>query len=137
MKTERSSSLPPLPPPLSECPHLQTQMQAVPSYLLCTLLLFPFHLLPSPVHTTGFSFCLFIGFLVIFTSLSSNKNNCFCGKIDQIDAAKKCRTTMVEESASAMDEGLTYRSVTQISLFLDIFGQLTKDTKLKYNLFRS
>jgi len=37
-----------------------------PSYLLCTFLLFPFHLLPSPVHPTGFSFCFFSGFLAIF-----------------------------------------------------------------------
>ena len=37
-----------------------------------TLLLFPFHLLPSPVHPTGFSFCFFLCFLAIFTLLSSN-----------------------------------------------------------------
>ena len=35
-------------------------------------LIFPFHLLPSPVHPTGFSFCFFTGFLAIFISLSSN-----------------------------------------------------------------
>ena len=45
------------------------------SYLLCTLLLFPFHLLPSPVHPTGFTFRVFPGFLVIFTLSSSNNNN--------------------------------------------------------------
>ena len=44
-----------------------------PSYLLCTLLLFSFHLLPSPVHPTVFSFCFFSGFLAIFILLSSNK----------------------------------------------------------------
>ena len=43
-----------------------------PSYLLCTLLLFTFHLLPSPMHPTGFSFCFFPGFLAVFTLLSSN-----------------------------------------------------------------
>ena len=43
-----------------------------PSYLLCTLLLFPFHILPSPVHPIGFSFCFFPGLLAIFTLLSSN-----------------------------------------------------------------
>ena len=42
------------------------------SYIFCTLLLFPFHLLPSPVHPTGFSSCSFPGFLAIFTLLSSN-----------------------------------------------------------------
>ena len=45
-----------------------------PSYLFCTLLLLPFHLLPSPVHPTGFSFCMFPGFLAIFTLLWSNNN---------------------------------------------------------------
>ena len=44
-------------------------------YLLCTLLLFAFHLLPSPVHPTGFSFYFFPGFLAIFTLLSLNSNN--------------------------------------------------------------
>ena len=33
------------------------------SYFLCTLLLFPHHFLPSPVHPTGFSFCLFLPWL--------------------------------------------------------------------------
>ena len=32
----------------------------------------PFHLLPSPVNPTGFSFCLFPGFLSIFILLSLN-----------------------------------------------------------------
>ena len=35
----------------------------------------PFHLLPSPVHPIGFSFCFFLGFLAIFILLSSNNNN--------------------------------------------------------------
>ena len=35
------------------------------------LLLFPFHLLPSPVHRTGFCFCFFSGFLAIFILLST------------------------------------------------------------------
>ena len=43
-------------------------------FYLCTLLLFPFHLLPYPVHPTEFSFCFFPGFLVIFTLLSSNNS---------------------------------------------------------------
>ena len=56
--------------------------------------------------------------------------------MDQINVAKKYQNTMVEESASAMDEAQTDRLVTQISLFLDIFVQLTKDTcKLQYNFF--
>ena len=46
-----------------------------PSYLLCTLLLFPFHLLPSSVHPTRFSFWFFSGFLAIFSLLSSNNSN--------------------------------------------------------------
>ena len=54
---------------------LQTQTQVFPSYLLCALLSFPFHVLPSPVHHTGFSFCLFSGFLAILTLLSQNNNN--------------------------------------------------------------
>ena len=40
--------------------------------------IFPFHLLLSPVHPTGFSFCFFPGFLAIFSLLSSNNNNQFC-----------------------------------------------------------
>ena len=47
----------------------------IPSYLLCTLLLFLFNLLPSPVHPTGFFFCFFPGFLVIYTLLSSKNNS--------------------------------------------------------------
>ena len=37
-------------------------------------LIFPLHLLPSPVHLTGFSFCFYPGFLAIFILLSSNSN---------------------------------------------------------------
>ena len=37
--------------------------------------IFTFHLLPSPVHPTGFSFYTFPGFLVIFLLLSWNNNN--------------------------------------------------------------
>ena len=36
--------------------------------------IFPFHLSPSPVHPTEFSFCFFPAFLAIFI-LSSNNNN--------------------------------------------------------------
>ena len=36
-------------------------------------LIFPFHLLPFPVHHTRFSFCFFPGFFKIFILLSSNK----------------------------------------------------------------
>ena len=57
---------------LTSKPHLYRRF---PFYLFCTLLLFPFHLLPSPVHPTRFSFCFFPGFLAIFTLLSSNNNN--------------------------------------------------------------
>ena len=46
-------------------PHLQTQIQAV---LVCPLLLFPVHLLPSPVHPTGFSFCLSVYFYLVTTT---------------------------------------------------------------------
>ena len=37
-------------------------------------LMYPFHLLPSPVHPTGFLFYIFPGFLAIFILLSSNNN---------------------------------------------------------------
>ena len=33
---------------------------------------FPFYLLPSPVHPTGFPFCFFCGLLAVFILLSSN-----------------------------------------------------------------
>ena len=42
-----------------------------PSYLLCTFLLFPFYLLPSPVHPTGFSYCFFPDFITTTTKISS------------------------------------------------------------------
>ena len=45
------------------------------SYLLCNLLLVPFHLLPSPVYPTGLSSCFIPGFLAIFTLLLLNNNN--------------------------------------------------------------
>ena len=32
------------------------------------ILIFPFHLLPSPVHSTGFSFCFFPGNALPFSS---------------------------------------------------------------------
>jgi len=38
-------------------------------------LIFPFHILPYPVHPTGFFFCFFPGLLTIFILLSSNNNN--------------------------------------------------------------
>ena len=38
-------------------------------------LIFPFHLLPSPVYPTGYSFCFFPGLLPIYILLSSNNNN--------------------------------------------------------------
>ena len=41
----------------------------IPSFI------FPFHLLPSPVHPSIFSFCFFPGCLAIFILLSSNNNN--------------------------------------------------------------
>ena len=56
-------------------PQLQTQIQAAPIFFFCTLLLFPFHLLPYPVHSTGFYFFFFPDFLAIFTLLSSNNKN--------------------------------------------------------------
>ena len=39
--------------------HLTSKLKyrQFPFYLLCTLFLFYFHLLPSPVHPIGFSFC--------------------------------------------------------------------------------
>ena len=46
-------------------------------------LIFPFYLLPSPVHPTGFSFCIFPGLLAIFT-LPSNKNRTIVRKIFKV-----------------------------------------------------
>ena len=44
--------------------------------------MFPFHLLPSPDHPTGFSFYFLSRFLAIFILLSSNNNNsCSLGRI--------------------------------------------------------
>ena len=40
-----------------------------------TSLIFPFHALPSLVHSAGFSFYIFPGVLAIFILLSSNNNN--------------------------------------------------------------
>ena len=40
-------------------------------------LIFPFHLLSSPVHPTGFSVYIFPGFLDIFILLSTNNNNLY------------------------------------------------------------
>ena len=60
-----------------------------PSYLLCTLLLFPFHLLLFPVHPTGYSSCFFPGFLIMFAMLSSKNNK---NKIVLQTAAKKFTT---------------------------------------------
>ena len=50
-----------------------TNYRRFPSYILCTLLLLPFHLLPFPVYPTGYSFCLIPGFLAIFILLSSRQ----------------------------------------------------------------
>ena len=60
--------------------HLTTKLnyRRFPSHLLCTFLLFSFHLLPSLVHPAGFSFCFFRGFLVVFILFSSNNNNNLC-----------------------------------------------------------
>ena len=47
-----------------------------PSYLLLILLLnFLFHLSPSPVHPTRFSFCFFPGFLAIFACCHRTTTN--------------------------------------------------------------
>ena len=53
---------------------LETQIQAFPSHLLCTLLLLTFIFLLSPVDPTVLSFCFFTGFLAIFTLLSNKSN---------------------------------------------------------------
>ena len=57
--------------------HLTSKLKymQLPSYLLCTLLIFPFHLIPAPMHHTGLSFCFFPGFLAMFTLMSSKNNN--------------------------------------------------------------
>ena len=70
--------------------HNKHKYRRFPSYLLCTLLLFPSHLSPSPVHPTGFSFCFFTGFLAFFTLLSSNNNNSSCFVLQQHAALRCC-----------------------------------------------
>ena len=67
--------------PFESQPHnghltFKLKYRRIPSYLLCTLLLYPFHLLPSPLHPTGFSFSFFLGFLAIFILLSSQQQSC-------------------------------------------------------------
>ena len=47
-----------------------------------------FHLLPSPVHATVFSFCFFPDFLVIFIVLSSNNNLRYVNKRVVSDGCK-------------------------------------------------
>ena len=62
-------------PTSQKSPHLHTELQdAVPAVLPSPdpTLIFPFHLLPSPVNPAEFSFCFFSGFLVIFILFSSN-----------------------------------------------------------------
>ena len=54
--------------------HLNFKMVPVLPYLDPSLI-FPMHLLPSPVHRTRFSFCFFPGFLNIFILLSSKNKN--------------------------------------------------------------
>ena len=54
--------------------HLISEMIPVLSSLGPSLI-YPCHLLPSPVQPTRFSFCSFSGFLAIFIMLSSNNNN--------------------------------------------------------------
>ena len=56
-------------------------------------LIFPFHLLPSPVYPTGFSICIFPGFLAIFILLSSNNkispfcHVCLCRIVNRIESS--------------------------------------------------
>ena len=60
-----------------------------PSYFLCTFLIFPFHLLPSPVNPTGFSpisslasfpfsSCCHRTTTTYFASSTTLVPNCFC-----------------------------------------------------------
>ena len=51
-------------------PHLQTQVRLT---FFVPFLLFLFYLLPFPVHSNGFSFCFFPGFLAIIILLSSQQ----------------------------------------------------------------
>ena len=57
--------------------HLTSKLNSKKVPVLSSLdpfLIFPFHLLPSPVHPTEFSFCFFPDFLSIVILLSSNNN---------------------------------------------------------------
>ena len=59
-------------------------------------LIFPFHILPSPVHPTGFSFCFFPDFLAIFIlSLNSIKYNMMTAhKVQHIQGSRRpCTST--------------------------------------------
>ena len=55
-------------------PHLQTQLQ---DGFRLTFSLISFSFLSFPVHSTGFSFCFFPGFLAIFIFLPLNNDNKF------------------------------------------------------------
>ena len=61
-----------------DSPHRPSQLPAVS--VLSSLYpspIFPLHLLPSPVHPTGFSFCYISVFLAIFILLPSINNNLY------------------------------------------------------------
>ena len=63
-------------------------------------LIFSFHILPSSVHPTGFSFCFFSSFLAIFILLPSN-NKC-----------KQNRTTDVNKSLEKLSCEIRCRSIS-------------------------
>ena len=58
----------------TESPHLKPNYRRVPSYLLCTILSFSFHLLSSPVHPTGFSFCFSLASMPFLSCCHHNNN---------------------------------------------------------------
>ena len=54
--------------------HLTSKLSSK-AVLVLPSLIFPFHLLASPVLPTGFSFYIFSGFLAMFILFSFNNNN--------------------------------------------------------------
>ena len=76
--------------------HLTSKQNSMTVPVLLSLI-FPFILSPSPGHPTGFSFCIFSGFLAIFILLSSDNNN----NINKYDSTTlSMAENAVEETAS-------------------------------------
>ena len=73
-------------------------------------LVFTFHLLPSPVHPTGFYFCFFFfsDFFAIIILLSSNNNNVFWCSTTQTYCDLHLTTYVIVDSYNSHMFELTY-----------------------------